>query len=76
MEEAKLFRNGHSQAVRLPWRYRFAGKSVFIRKVGPIVVLIPKRKSWDSLVDACGKFTEDFMSTREQGVQKREHPFG
>ncbi len=76
MEEAKLFKNGHSQAVRLPQRYRFSGKSVFIRKVGSMVVLIPKRKSWDSLVDACGKFTEDFMSTREQDIQERDLSFG
>jgi len=76
MEEAKLFKNGHSQAVRLPRKYRFPGKSVFIRQIGPMVVLIPKRKSWDSLIDACGKFTEDYMSAREQGIQERDLSFG
>jgi antitoxin VapB len=29
---AKLFRNGRSQAVRLPAEFRFDGKEVFIRK--------------------------------------------
>ena len=31
---AKLFRNGRSQAVRLPREFRFAGDRVRIRKVG------------------------------------------
>jgi hypothetical protein len=30
--EAKLFMIGRSQAVRLPAAYRFAGKSVYVKK--------------------------------------------
>jgi len=29
---AKLFRNGRSQAVRLPSEYRFEGREVYIRR--------------------------------------------
>ena len=29
---AKLFRNGRSQAVRLPSEYRFEGSEVFVRR--------------------------------------------
>ena len=75
MKEAKLFQNGRSQAVRLPKEYRLIGKSVYIHKLGNLVVLIPKTKSWDSLVDACAKFTPDFMATRHQGAHERERPF-
>lgn len=75
MREAKLFKNGRSQAVRLPKEYRLTGKSVYVHKLGNLVMLIPKTKSWDSLVDACAKFTEDFMATRDQGVHEREQPF-
>lgn len=75
MKEAKLFQNGRSQAVRLPKEYRLTGKSVYVHRLGNLVVLIPKQRSWNSLVEACAKFTEDFMTTREQGVQKRERPF-
>lgn len=75
MREAKLFRNGQSQAVRLPKEFRFSGKSVFIRKLGEVIMLVPKRKSWDSLVAACHKFTADFMAQREQGVQERDRLF-
>ena len=38
---AKLFRNGNSQAVRLPQEFRFKGDRVRIRKVGEAVVLEP-----------------------------------
>ena len=38
---AKLFKNGNSQAVRLPKEFRFAGKEVIIRRSGDAVVLEP-----------------------------------
>ena len=41
METARLFKNGQSQAVRLPKDFRFEGEKVFIKRVGNAVVLIP-----------------------------------
>jgi antitoxin VapB len=38
---AKLFRNGNSQAVRLPQEFRFPGAEVRIRREGDAVVLEP-----------------------------------
>jgi antitoxin VapB len=38
---AKLFRNGRSQAVRLPLEFRFEGEEVRIRKVAQGVLLEP-----------------------------------
>ena len=52
---AKLFRNGNSQAVRLPREFRFKGDEVRIRKVGDTVVLepiIPDVKAWLAEYDA------------------------
>ncbi|HET6267426.1 MAG TPA: type II toxin-antitoxin system VapB family antitoxin [Acidobacteriota bacterium] len=72
MKEAKLFKNGQSQAVRLPREFRFDGKSVYVRKLGSAVILIPKGQSWDLFLSACSKFTKDFMQERDQGIQKRE----
>lgn len=76
MKEARLFQNGRSQAVRLPKEFRLPGESVYIRKLGQIVMLLPKEHSWDSLAHACERFSEDFMETRDQGLQDREEPFG
>ena len=38
---AKLFKNGRSQAVRLPKEFRFKGSEVKIRKEGNMVILEP-----------------------------------
>jgi antitoxin VapB len=47
MATAKLFKNGRSQAVRLPKEFRFRGTEVRIRREGDAVVLEPmKRKAW------------------------------
>jgi antitoxin VapB len=66
MKTAKLFKNGDSQAVRLPKEFRFQGKEVFLRRMGNAVVLLPKTKSWDTLIGSLAKFPPDFMSDREQ----------
>ena len=41
MKTAKLFKNGQSQAVRLPKEFRFEGDHVFIKKEGNTAILIP-----------------------------------
>lgn len=38
---ARLFRNGRSQAVRLPHEFRFAGDRVRVRRMGRRVLLEP-----------------------------------
>ena len=62
---ARLFRNGQSQAVRLPKEYRFSGDSVLIKKAGNAVVLLPEKGSWMPLFESLSKFSEDFMESRE-----------
>ena len=44
MKTAKLFKNGQSQAVRLPKEFRFEGNRVLIKKEGNIVILIPEKR--------------------------------
>ena len=66
VKTAKLFKNGESQAVRLPREFRFKGDEVFIKRIGTAVILLPKAKSWDTLIDSLAKFPDDFMTDREQ----------
>ncbi len=76
MKTAKLFKNGQSQAVRLPKEFRFEGDRVFIKKEDNRVVLIPERKTWDTLIKSLEKFSADFMSERTQPeTQKRKGMF-
>jgi antitoxin VapB len=71
MEVAKVFRNGKSQAVRLPKKFRFAGDEVYIKKIGDTVVLIPPEDPWGSFLKSLDKFSEDFLSQREQPKMER-----
>lgn len=76
MKTAKLFKNGESQAVRLPKEFRFPGNEVFIKRVGSAVVLLPKAGSWESLIESLAKFPSDFMETRDQPAEtERREPW-
>ena len=69
MQTAKIFVNGRSQAVRLPKDYRFTGDDVFIKKIGKMVVLLPKDDPWSPLFNSLDQFTDDFMDSRDQPNQ-------
>ena len=74
---AKLFRNGRSQAVRLPSEFRFEGNEVFIRQDPETgdVILSRRPDSWDSFFDLIREagVPEDFMTERhDEAPQKRE----
>jgi antitoxin VapB len=66
MKTAKLFRNGKSQAVRLPKEFSFHGSEVYVKRVGRDLILIPKDDPWESLIASLDGFTADFMSERIQ----------
>ncbi len=73
MKCAKVFENGRSQAVRLPKEYRVNDSEVRVNKVGDIIMLIPKKSKWNSLIKSLDIFTDDYMDERNQGViDKRE----
>lgn len=66
MQTAKLFKNGQSQAVRLPKEFRFEGEEVVIKKIGYAILLEPTITSWDRLLQSIDMFPDDFDFTREQ----------
>ena len=73
MDTAKLFRNGRSQAVRLPKEYALPGEEVYVKRVSGMVLLIPKDADpWKPFVDSLDKFSDDFMASgRAQGTIER-----
>ncbi len=75
---AKIFKNGQSQAVRLPKEFRFENENeVFIKKVEDGVLLMPKtdKSAWDHMFDRLDEFSDDFMQIRTQPTQNREDLF-
>ena len=77
---AKLFKNGRSQAVRLPAEYRFDGTEVYIRRDPETgdVILSRKPTTWDGFLAAItdANVPADFLATgnRQQNAQDRD-PF-
>ncbi len=74
---AKLFRNGRSQAVRLPAEYRFDGSEVFVRRdpVTGNVILSRKPDSWQDFFELMKSIDvpPDFMADRDdRPPQKRK----
>ena len=52
MQTAKLFKNGRSQAVRLPAEFRFEGDEVLIRRdpVTGDIILSPRNKKFEDWI--------------------------
>ena len=75
MQTAKLFKNGNSQAVRLPKEFRFAGKEVYVRQVDNVVMLIPKNDPWSLFVKSLDKFPPNFMEDRTELPEKKRKFF-
>ncbi len=77
---AKLFTNGHSQAVRLPAAFRFDAKEVFIRQDPETgdVILSRKPDNWDGFFSALDGLSvpADFLSAEERArVEDDRDPF-
>ncbi len=74
---AKLFRNGRSQAVRLPADLRFEGSEVYIRR-DPLtgdVVLSRRPESWESFFELTERVgvPDDFLTERgDEPPQQRD----
>lgn len=77
MPTAKLFRNGRSQAVRLPVNFRFEGSEVHIRRDPATgdVILSRRPEGWSDFFEltAALNVPEDFMADRRDAPpQKRK----
>ncbi len=76
---AKLFRNGRSQAVRLPSEYRFEGSEVYVRRdPGSGDVILSRRpESWEGLfaLIKAVKVPEDFLSDRKDTPPQKRRLF-
>lgn len=64
-QTARLFKNGRSQAVRIPKEYAFDGiKELTVRREGDKLILEPARKSWLTFNEDSEPLGDDFMKDR------------
>ena len=66
MTVTKVFRNGNSQALRIPQDMRTAEKEFFITKVGNAYIAFPAGDPWLPARQAIGAFSDDYMEDRQQ----------
>jgi antitoxin VapB len=76
---AKLFRNGRSQAVRLPSEYRFEGSEVYVRRDPATgdVILSRRPESWVDFFELMETIDvpEDFLADRQDTPPQRRKMF-
>ena len=78
---AKVFKNGRSQAVRIPKEFRLDTDQVLIERKGKRLILTPqvkpKRrwKSWADYWDNAPRFTEDYPDEIEDTPIKQTKAF-
>ena len=71
MKTAKVFKNGGSQAVRLPREFNFKSSEVYVKKL-PYGLLLTEKNPWDLFEEGIEEISPDFMKERDQPpVQKR-----
>jgi antitoxin VapB len=76
---AKLFRNGRSQAVRLPSEYRFEGSEVYVRRdpESGDVILSRRPDSWADFFDMMTtiEVPKDFLAYRKDTPPQKRRLF-
>ena len=74
MNTAKIFKNGNSQAVRLPKEFQFDSVEVEILRRGEEVILRKKPKDATKLFELLTSLSDDFMENGRQQppIQERE----
>ena len=66
MVPTRVFKNGNSQAIRIPQEMRTEKFDYYISKIGDIYVAYPTDDPWASVREVIGSFPHDFMIEREQ----------
>jgi antitoxin VapB len=76
--KARVFKNGRSQAVRIPAEFRFKADEVYVRRdeQSGDLILSQSPASWDEIFAAldAAEFPARFMADREQGVAEEREP--
>jgi len=62
MSTAKVFKNGNSQAVRLPREFNFDVKEVEVLRRGDEIILRKKRKNLKEAFDLLSEMPNDFFA--------------
>ena len=71
---AKVFKNGRSQAVRLPKEFRFDCDEVYVERQGDALIISASPPGWDDFFDLVPAFGGDFLGEREDKPPQEREP--
>lgn len=66
MMTTRVFKNGNSQAMRIPQELRTDENEYCISKIGEVFIAYPAKDPWASVRQVIGTFPDDFMKDRNQ----------
>lgn len=72
MPTAKVFKHGNSQAVRLPKDFRVEGDEVEVSRVGRVIILRPKRISYEDALAAVARFKGRLERSQDRDQERRQ----
>lgn len=78
-QKTRVFRNGRSQAVRIPADYRLSTDEVYVRRdeqSGDLILSQHPPTDWDrvfKIIDEA-RFPDDFLADRDQGTSETREP--
>ena len=77
VKTTRAFKNGNSQAVRIPHEFRLPDGELIIEKIGGVVLLIPKDDPWRLFDESLNGFSDDFFAggRNQPEMQKRSPAF-
>jgi antitoxin VapB len=75
MVVAKVFRNGRSQAIRLPKEFRVDTDEVYLKRTREGFLVI-SRDPWELFFEGVEELSDDFMrgDRKQPDVEQREWP--
>ena len=73
----KVFKNGNSQAVRIPKEFYVTDDELAIEKIGHAILLFPKEDPWKIFKQSLQEFSDDFFADgrNQPGLQVRNSVF-
>ncbi len=75
MDTVKVEKKGQDQILNLPKEFQFKSTEVYIKRLGRMVILIPKEDPWEPLMASLDQFTDDFMAERLQPALTERESF-
>ena len=61
MEKAKIVKNGDENMVVLPKDFNLKDDEILMRRIGNMIMLVPKKMALQTFMDGLNGFTEDFL---------------